>query len=83
MTVSEQLRNAIEATIVRGVTLYRIAKDSDVNWSALQRFVTDEQKEVRTGTVDRLCEYLGLELRPEKQAAKKRGTARKQPRKNT
>ena len=82
MTVSEQLRNAIEAMIARGVTLYRIAKGSDVNWSALQRFVIDERKELRTGTVDRLCKYLTLELRLKKQAPKKRGTASKQRRKN-
>lgn len=82
MAVSEQLRNAIEAATAKGTTLYRIAKDSDVNWATLQRFVTGERPELRTGTVDRLCDYLGLELRLKKQAAKKRGTASKQRRKN-
>jgi DNA-binding Xre family transcriptional regulator len=63
MTISDQLRAAVKA---RDVTLYRIAKDSEVNWSALQRFVDGTRPDIRISTVDKLCECLGLELRPKK-----------------
>ena len=63
MSISAQLRAAIEA---RDVTLYRIAKDSEVNWSALQRFVDGSRPDIRISTVDKLCACLGLELRPKR-----------------
>jgi hypothetical protein len=61
MTVSEQLRRELEKA-TRRQTLYTIAKESGVSWRVLQRFLTGERPELRTGTVDRLCEYFGLEL---------------------
>ena len=69
MTVSAQLKAAIEA---RDATFYRIAKDAEVNWSALQRFVDGTRPDFRISTVDRLCEYLGLELQPKKRPHGKR-----------
>lgn len=36
MTISSQLRAAIKAT---DATLYRIAKDAEVDWGTLKRFV--------------------------------------------
>jgi DNA-binding Xre family transcriptional regulator len=63
MTVSNQLRAAIKAATKRK-TLYRIAKESDVAWAVLSRFLTGERPTLRTDTMDRLCDYLGLELRP-------------------
>ncbi len=61
MTVSERLRRELERA-TRKQTLYAIAKQSGVAWRVLQRFLTGERAELRTGTVDRLCDYLGLEL---------------------
>jgi hypothetical protein len=63
MKISDQLRRAIEA---EDVTLYRIAKDADVDWGTLKRFLDGTRPNVRIDTVDKLCEELGLELQPEK-----------------
>ena len=63
MTVSKQLRRAIKAE-TRHKTLYQIAKESGVAWAVLSRFLTGERPTLRSDTVDRLCDYLGLELRP-------------------
>jgi hypothetical protein len=70
MTISDQLRAAIEAS---DSTFYRIAKDAAVNWSALQRFVDGTRPDIHISTVDKLCEQLGLELQPKK---KERGRKR-------
>lgn len=64
MTISEQLKAAIEA---RDTTLYRIAKDAGVDWGTLQRFLDGTRPSITVATVDKLCDHLGLELRPKKQ----------------
>ena len=80
MTITEQLRQAIADS---GETHYRIGKESGVAPHVLLRFVSQERPHLRTDTVDRLCEYLGLELTrkkgatSDKQAGKKRVTSRK------
>ncbi|MFH1919216.1 MAG: helix-turn-helix domain-containing protein [Planctomycetota bacterium] len=61
--LSDQLRAAIEAS---EETYYRIAKDAEVDWGTLQRFVDGRRPNIRIDTVDKLCEQLGLELRPKK-----------------
>ncbi len=68
MTISSQLRAAIKAT---DATLYRIAKDAEVDWGTLKRFVDGTRPNIRIDTVDKLCEQLGLELQLRK---KPRGT---------
>ena len=60
MTVSEQLRRAIKES---HLSYYRIAKDAGVDWSTLQRFVDRSRPDIRVQTVDKLCAYLGMELR--------------------
>ena len=57
-TVSDQLRAAIEAA---PVSRYRIAKETGLEQSALSRFVRGKAG-LDLSTVDRLAEYLGLEL---------------------
>ena len=69
MTVSETLRAAITAAMRRGVTRYRIAKDSGVDHTALSRFLT-EGRDIRVSTVDALASYLGLELQPKRAATR-------------
>jgi DNA-binding Xre family transcriptional regulator len=59
MTVSEQLREAIR----QYDSVNALAADSGVSQSSLQRFVTEE-RDLRLETVDRLCQYLRLELTP-------------------
>ena len=62
-TVTEQLRNTIEKS---GLTHYRIGKMSGVPANVLDRFISGERKHLRSDTVDKLCEALGLELEPKK-----------------
>jgi hypothetical protein len=69
MTISSQLRAAIRAT---GDTRYRVAKDADVDWGTLQRFLDGSRPNIRMETVDKLCEALGLELQAKKERGKKR-----------
>ena len=62
-TVTEQLRNTIEKS---GLTHYRIGKMSSVPPNVLDRFINGQRKCLRSDTIDRLCEALGLELKPKK-----------------
>jgi transcriptional regulator with XRE-family HTH domain len=57
--VSDQLRKAIGDS---GESLCQIAGGSGVNDGILSRFMRG-QRGLTTKSVDRLCEYLGLELR--------------------
>jgi hypothetical protein len=68
--VSHQLRAMIK---VKDASLYRIAKDSDVDWGTIQRFLDGTRPNIRIETVDRLCECLGLELRVKKGKAARDG----------
>jgi transcriptional regulator with XRE-family HTH domain len=56
--VSEQLRNAIGAA---GVTRYRICRDLGISESTLSRFMAGTSG-LTLATIDRLAEYLHLEL---------------------
>ena len=71
MTVSEKLRKTIENS---PSTLYRLAKEADIDWGTLQRFVNGTRPNIRIETVDKLCALLGLELKPK---AGKKPTARR------
>lgn len=68
MSISDQLREAIERS---PETYYRIAKDAGIGWATLTRFVSGERPDIRIQTVDRLCDYFGLELRPKRKARRK------------
>jgi DNA-binding phage protein len=68
MTISGQLRAAIKRT---DATLYRIARDADVDWGMLRYFLDDTRPNIRIDTVDKLCECLGLELQPKTKRRKK------------
>ena len=63
MSVSEQLKAAIEKAEKKGETRYKIAQESRVDYTVLVRFL-DKGTDFKLRTVDRLCEYLGLELKP-------------------
>ena len=67
MAISDQLRKAIEA---QEATYYQIAKDADVPWATLVRFVNGERPNIRMDSIDKICESLGLELRPIKRKKK-------------
>jgi DNA-binding phage protein len=59
MPVSKQLRDAIGA---HG-TLYRVAKDSGVDYAIIRRFAAGERLP-SLETVDRLCHFFGMQLTP-------------------
>lgn len=58
-TILEQLARAIEES---DVTRYRISKDTGINQSVLLRIVKGTGG-CNLETLDRLCQYLNLELR--------------------
>jgi DNA-binding Xre family transcriptional regulator len=58
-TISDALRQAIRQS---DQTLYRIAKDAEVDWGTLQRFLDGTRPNIRIDTVDQLCRHLGLTL---------------------
>ena len=61
--VSEQLRKAVDAS---GKSRYRICKDLGISETTMSRFMAS-QRGLSLRLVDRLCAYLGLELRKTKQ----------------
>ena len=63
MSGSDQLKVAIEKAEARGETRYKIAQESRVDYTVLVRFL-EQGTSIRLHTVDRLCDYLGLELKP-------------------
>ncbi len=58
-SLADSLKAAVKAT---GKSVNSIAKQSGVPQAVLQRFVTG-QRGMTLDTVERLCAYLGLELR--------------------
>ncbi len=64
MTVSAVLREAIREAERAGTTRYRIALESRISASIVHKFM--DGAELRSSTIDRLAEHLGLELRPKK-----------------
>ncbi len=69
--ILDTIRKAIEAS---GQTRYRIAQETDIAQSQLSRLMSGERG-LRIDTVQRLAEYLGLEIivRPKRRKAKKGG----------
>ena len=69
--VSGVLRKAMRQAERRGVSLYRIAKECDLDDSIIYRFYHGECGLALT-SVDKLCDFLGLELKI--RPAKRRGS---------
>ena len=68
MSMKRQQRTDLAAVIRRaiaesGLTPYRIATDADVDRAIMTRFVNG-QRGLTLDTASRICEVLGLELRP-------------------
>ena len=60
--VSDILRDAIHQAERRGITLYRIAKECELDNSIVYRFYHNECG-LALSSVDKLCDFLGLELK--------------------
>jgi DNA-binding Xre family transcriptional regulator len=69
MSIGNQLRSKIQA---EDATLYRIAKDSELDWGTLQRFLDGTRPNIRLDTIEKLCCYFDLELQPKKKISKKK-----------
>ena len=68
MSVSEQLREAVRAY----GTVYRVAKESGLPQSVLQRFATEEHG-LSMENIDRLAAFFGMKLtRPTRRRSAKR-----------
>lgn len=72
MAVTETLRDHLK---VSEETLYRVAKDIDVRWATLKRFV--EGGGLRSEQIDKLAAYFNLELTPAAAKSVKKPTKRK------
>jgi hypothetical protein len=68
MSIQEDLRDAIDES---EASLYRIAKDTEMDYSTLHRFYHG-QTDARIVTADKLADYLGLRLQP----IRKKGASR-------
>jgi hypothetical protein len=60
MTITEGLLKAIES---HSESLYRLSKDSGIDYGTLHRF-TNRERTLTLDTADRLAEFLELELKP-------------------
>ena len=58
--LAREIRKAIRES---GLTPYRVATDADVDRSIMTRFVNGERG-LTLDTASRICDVLGLELRP-------------------
>ncbi len=58
MALQDQLRQAVANS---GLTLYRIAKDSDIAYQVLHRFARGE-RDLTLETASRLADYFGMRL---------------------
>jgi transcriptional regulator with XRE-family HTH domain len=67
--VSEQLREAMDKSQKSGESLCQMADGCGVDDGVLSRFMRGERG-LTTKTLDRLCEYLNLELRESKRKGK-------------
>jgi DNA-binding Xre family transcriptional regulator len=64
--MSATLRQAIEDS---GQSLYRVAKDAGIGYATLHRFMTGKRA-IALANLDKLCAYLGLELRKDQGPAR-------------
>ncbi len=65
--LSDQLRQAIRDS---GLSLYRIAKDAGVPYSAVQDFATNEDRDIGLRYAGPIAVVLGLSLQPDAKAGK-------------
>ena len=61
LAISDVVREAVRQG---GLSMYRIAKESGVSFSTIQRFVTDKRP-LSMANLDGLARYMKLELRKE------------------
>jgi transcriptional regulator with XRE-family HTH domain len=60
-TISQTLREAIQARIRQGETYYSIGRACGISQQIISRFVSEERKNIRSDTIDALAKYLRIE----------------------
>ena len=63
MDIGEEIRRAARR---KGVSVYRIAKDCGLDQSGLNKFFNSTKHVLTTPVVDKLLDYLDLEVRPKR-----------------
>ncbi len=64
MDIASTLRNVVKQ---RQLSVYKIAKDTDLNQSGLNQFFNGTKDDLRLSTIQVLFDYLGLEVRQKKE----------------
>jgi len=65
MTLTDAIRETLRA---KGLSVRRISLDTDITRATIASFL--DGSSVNSNTLDRLAEYLGLEVRPKDSASK-------------
>ena len=60
VNLAEQIRSAFEWS---GITRFELSKRSSVSYGIVHRFIGQERN-IKLDTASKLCDVLGLELRP-------------------
>jgi len=72
LDLAQTIRDEIER---QELTQYRLVQDTGLNISTISAFIYGG--DIRLATASKLCDYLGLELRPTKQAVKRKAVKKK------
>ena len=62
LSVADKLRREIKRAAKRGLTQYRIAKESGVSKATLSAFMTDPDRQLRLDLAEAIAEELGMKL---------------------
>lgn len=62
MDVKQKLRKLLREAMAHGWSVYRISKETDVDQAALQRFVTDPERDLSLTSSERLLEFFNVDL---------------------
>ena len=66
-TIKNPMTDLIRRTIkTDGRSLYRLAIDTNLPYQTIHRFARGKREDLVMGTAWRLCDALGLELRPKR-----------------
>lgn len=65
MSIDSALRDAITNATEGGKSLNQIANEAKVDYGALYRYVSEVRPDIRLSTIEKLCAYFSLALKPE------------------
>lgn len=63
MSISNAIRERLESVIkAESATVYSIAKDCEVSYYTVARFISGERPDIRASTLDSLANYLNARI---------------------